>query len=129
MNSVFKNTLLSRCKGDWAVRALISQFLINHRKYMAGQKKATKAVLDTLPTFTKIEAMYWQEQGLNGPPLDGDDDGDDDDGTAFPSGAEVDDGEAAADVGFNGIEGMIAMSDIDGDEDDDDDESEGGEEY
>jgi hypothetical protein len=90
MRTMFKRTLLARCKGDWCVRALLSQFLVNHRKYMKKNKTSGESFIENLPAFSEIDAQYRREQGENG---------------------------SAADVGFRGVEGAIPYSDDDDDDD------------
>jgi hypothetical protein len=110
MRTMFKRTLLARCKGDWCVRALLSQFLVNHRKYMKKNKTSGESFIENLPAFSEIDAQYRREQGENGSAADVNEDDDED----------VDEDEAAADVGFRGVEGAIPYSD----DDDDDDQEE-----
>jgi hypothetical protein len=84
MDELFASTYLPNCVGDWCVDVLVSQFLINHRKYLARARVNADRAIAALKTQAETEAAYWAESGeqpdgeRDVTTLDGYDVGDDD---------------------------------------------------
>jgi hypothetical protein len=75
MNRIFTRTRLAHCEGDWCTRTLISQFLVNRRKYLKKAEASAHRISDNLGTEEDIEAQYQRERvhdpsGDNEPDMD-----------------------------------------------------------